>query len=439
MFGWRRKSDGFEWQQYVRTTIKLRRKERAQKIEDIKQMAADGAKAAGRQSVSAGYSGFGALQRTIVRAWRWLWFALTTATRTTMTWLKDGLSAVWHRVRDSNVRGVRLPVVNFSARHKIAAMFGSLGLLAGLSAYLQFLQSGAAWSMLLAALVAVALLALAAAPWLKRAWQSLGQWLAQPRSGFSLPPLKQTGAVAAVLLTAGAAVWAWQSGGLNKISSSVMAALPSWSSLPSAQSAALPNITGRGRAITGDTLRVNGHMVQLAGIEAPEISQVCRDKRKRAWRCGKLARRALRRVLGRKQVVCSDVTKADGGRFQATCQINSKDVAAEIVKKGYAFAQGMIFKTYADAEAAAREAKRGVWQGQVQRPADFRAQRWEVASKAAPDGCPIKGRVVRRAKVYVLPWALDYRQVRVRSRRGERWFCSEAEAAGAGFRQSSAS
>ena len=62
MFGWRRKSDGFEWQKYVRTTILLRRKERARKIDEIKQKAASGAKAAGRQGVSVGYSGLGALR-----------------------------------------------------------------------------------------------------------------------------------------------------------------------------------------------------------------------------------------------------------------------------------------------------------------------------------------------------------------------------------------
>lgn len=437
MFGWRRKNDGFEWQQYVRTTIKLRRQERAQKIEDIKQMAADGAKAAGRQSVSAGYSGMGALRLGLSRACQWLWTASSSTMKAIANGTANGLSSIWRRLRDGRIGNLRLPTLALSARHKIAAMFGSLGLLAALSAYLQYLQSGAGWSTLLATLVAVALLALAVAPWLKRVWHGLRSWLVQPSLRFALPPMRYAGAAMAAILVVGAVFWTWQSGGLKTLSSSMMAALPSWPSLPSVQTETLPDITGRGRAVTGDTLRVNGRLVQLAGIEAPELSQVCHNKRKRAWRCGQSARRALRRVLGRKLVVCSDVSKTDAGRLQATCHIGEKDAAAEIVRNGYAFAQGTIFKTYADAETKARTAKRGVWQGQAQRPADFRAQRWEIASKSAPDGCPIKGRVVRRAKVYVLPWALDYRQVRVRSRRGERWFCSEAEATNAGFRPSS--
>ena len=438
MFGWRRKSDGFEWQKYVRTTIILRRKERARKIDEIKQKAASGAKAAGRQGVSVGYSGIGALRQAAVFCLRWLWSALISGSR----YARTGLAAVLSSIRNgqgwSRFSGLSLPVIKISARSQIAALFGGLGLLAGLSAYLQYRQSGADWSAMLAALVAAVLIGLAVTPLLRRAWPTIRDRLAQApiRIGMPKPSPKWAGAAVGILAAVGAVFWAWQ-GGLQAASSSLVAALPSWSSLPSIQAKTLPDVTGRGRAITGDTLRIDGRLVRLAGIEAPEISQVCRDRRKRAWRCGQSARKALRRILRRSTVVCKDVVQAEGGRLEATCQIGTEDVAAKVVEKGYAFAQGSIFKTYADAEAAARNAKLGVWQGKAQRPADFRAQRWQVASKSAPDGCPIKGRVVRRSKVYVLPWALEYRQVRIRSRRGERWFCSEAEATAAGFKPSS--
>ena len=59
MFGWRRKNDGFVWREYVRTTIKVRREDRARKINEIKHAAAVGAVGAGRQSISAGRSGIG--------------------------------------------------------------------------------------------------------------------------------------------------------------------------------------------------------------------------------------------------------------------------------------------------------------------------------------------------------------------------------------------
>lgn len=436
MFGWRRKSDGFEWREYVRTTIKLRREERARKIDEIKHKAASGAKAAGRQGMSAGYSGLEAIRDFAVAAGRWCWSMAVAGLRR----LGSGLAALATGVRSGDIRGriqgLRVPSLALSSRAKIAAMFGGLGVLAGLSAFLQFRQSGVDWSTLLAAVVALVLIGLAVTPWLRNAWHRL-------RSGFGDAPIARpqlplhwVGGAAGAVLALGAGLWIWQ-GGLSSVSSAVVAALPSWQ-LPSLQVSSLPDITGRGRAITGDTLRIDGRVVDLAGIEAPEISQVCRDRRKRAWRCGQSARQALRRVVGRRRIVCTNVVEAEGGRLKATCQVGSKDVAAAVVNRGYAFAQGSIFKAYAEAESEARDARRGIWQGTVQRPADFRAQRWERASKAAPDGCPIKGRVVRRSKVYVLPWALEYRQVRVRRRRGERWFCSEAEAAAAGFKPSSA-
>jgi hypothetical protein len=45
---WRKKQDGFEWREYVRTTILVRRNERRQKVEDAKQAAIFGVKQAGR-------------------------------------------------------------------------------------------------------------------------------------------------------------------------------------------------------------------------------------------------------------------------------------------------------------------------------------------------------------------------------------------------------
>ena len=51
--GLRRRNEGFEWREYVRTTILHRRDARREKAERLKQNAADGAKAAG---AAAGHS-----------------------------------------------------------------------------------------------------------------------------------------------------------------------------------------------------------------------------------------------------------------------------------------------------------------------------------------------------------------------------------------------
>jgi hypothetical protein len=42
--------------------------------------------------------------------------------------------------------------------------------------------------------------------------------------------------------------------------------------------------------------------------------------------------------------------------------------------------------------------------------------------------------MVGDAKRYVMPWQQDYARARVRTQKGERWFCSEQEAKAAGWK-----
>jgi hypothetical protein len=60
-----------------------------------------------------------------------------------------------------------------------------------------------------------------------------------------------------------------------------------------------------------------------------------------------------------------------------------------------------------------------------------------MAGAAPPPNprCPIKGNVnAKGTRIYHLPGSRDYGAVRIDERRGERWFCSTTEAAGAGWR-----
>lgn len=60
---WRKQQDGFEWREYVRTTILVRRNERRQKVEDAKQAAIFGVKQAGHKGAEAGAAGLEAAGR----------------------------------------------------------------------------------------------------------------------------------------------------------------------------------------------------------------------------------------------------------------------------------------------------------------------------------------------------------------------------------------
>jgi hypothetical protein len=148
----------------------------------------------------------------------------------------------------------------------------------------------------------------------------------------------------------------------------------------------------------------------------------------------------LRRIVRRKVVTCTPSGADKSGYTVARCTVDgTTDIAAELVRKGHVFAVDSFFNPLSAEEEAARTSKAGVWQGKVVRPQEWRERAWEDAKQDAPDGCPIKGLVRASSKLYALPWSPDYARAKVRTERGERWFCSEDEARAAGFQPSNQS
>jgi hypothetical protein len=76
------------------------------------------------------------------------------------------------------------------------------------------------------------------------------------------------------------------------------------------------------------------------------------------------------------------------------------------------------------------------WQASLEPPWAFRKRRWTETGSQAPGGCAIKGNISRQGeRIYHTPWGdRFYERTRIDEGRGERWFCSEKEAAEAGFR-----
>jgi hypothetical protein len=136
-----------------------------------------------------------------------------------------------------------------------------------------------------------------------------------------------------------------------------------------------------------------------------------------------------------KVVRCTPSAAADAeGRSPATCTVDGADIAADLVRGGHVFSASTMFGGYSSQEGEAKKTSAGLWSGEAERPAAYRAKLWDDAKKAAPEGCPIKAVSVSGAKVYLLPWSSGYKKAAVKTAKGERWFCSESEAASAGFR-----
>jgi endonuclease YncB( thermonuclease family) len=125
-----------------------------------------------------------------------------------------------------------------------------------------------------------------------------------------------------------------------------------------AQAAVVSQFSGVATVSDGDTLRIGDRRIQLDGIVAPQ----------RSVRCGginvyRAATDALREVTRSEHVVCqiSDLPGADGHDV-AECNVEDVSLNEYMVANGWARDwPRQSGGAYADAEAAARAARRGLW------------------------------------------------------------------------------
>lgn len=112
--------------------------------------------------------------------------------------------------------------------------------------------------------------------------------------------------------------------------------------------------------------------VRLIGIDAPELGQTCRDQRGQPWPCGTRARDALSGLAGRNSALaCTAIGRDQYDRALSRCQLaDGRDLAAGLVSGGWAIATD---EDYLLEQDAARDAKTGIWQGDFQNPAEWRA------------------------------------------------------------------
>lgn len=193
-------------------------------------------------------------------------------------------------------------------------------------------------------------------------------------------------------------------------------------------------LSGTASVIDGDTIEIDGKHVRLEGIDAPETAQVCRRANGRDWSCGRAAADALAELVGARRVTCREEGTDKYDRVLGICSVDGVDISAELVRRGYAWAFVKYSDRYVKEEAEAKAAAAGIWQGEAEPAWIYRQNRWKVAEGDAPQGCAIKGNITANGQIYHMPWSPWYGRVKVDPTRGERWFCSEAEAQEAGWR-----
>ena len=203
-------------------------------------------------------------------------------------------------------------------------------------------------------------------------------------------------------------------------------------------------VSGQARVVDGDSLEIGGARIRLFGIDAPERGQSCQEGGE-LWICGGLARLRLEERISQRRVVCVEKDRDRYGRIVAVCRAGGEDLNAWMVSEGWALAYRRYSEAYVDEEAGAKAARVGVWRGDFVPPWDWRrgkrlppiAAQDTRRSAANRGNCHIKGNVSynRSMRIFHMPGDRDYSRTRIDPSRGERWFCSEAEARAAGWRR----
>jgi endonuclease YncB( thermonuclease family) len=131
-------------------------------------------------------------------------------------------------------------------------------------------------------------------------------------------------------------------------------------------------ISGQAKAIDSTTIQIGDQRIMLFGIDSVMRKQLCSLDGK-PWQCWPAAVKDLQSLLDQGPVVCDPVGDPDVyGRLLARCKVNDQSLNEQLVARGFAIARTYESTDYVAAEAAAKEKKLGLWQGEFLPPSSFR-------------------------------------------------------------------
>lgn len=188
--------------------------------------------------------------------------------------------------------------------------------------------------------------------------------------------------------------------------------------------------------IDGDTIQIGHKIIQLAGIDAPEIGQMCLHDGE-PWKCGLEAAYALHKLieLAAEPIVCTDATVGKNGVITATCEGPHENLAISLLRAGYVFALPNDPFYYRSIEDHARNAKLGVWGGKFVLPWEWRkGERLPGETEKTDPPCEVIGKISPTGeRLYYVPTDPGFDKIKVDPAHGDRRFCSDQAARAAGW------
>ncbi len=111
----------------------------------------------------------------------------------------------------------------------------------------------------------------------------------------------------------------------------------------------------------GGTLQSGGVVIRLSGIAGRGADATCKDDQGKSWHCGAAAKAALMRLIRARAVTCELPKGGEHNIFLARCSVAGTDLSTWLVRQGWATPREPNEPALAEAAAAAKSEKLGLW------------------------------------------------------------------------------
>ncbi len=111
---------------------------------------------------------------------------------------------------------------------------------------------------------------------------------------------------------------------------------------------------------------IDGTMVRLYGVAAPDLKRECRIGGTEMWRCGLTSASSMLQAVKGRQIECRGNSTDKEGRLVAICFLAGRSINQFMVEMDWAAADRTATSMFNEFEQQARDARRGLWSSDYQ-------------------------------------------------------------------------